>query len=176
MRYCCVDAPSAAQDFFADYRSYRDILTKLGSYKSTSDMTITMQTMGRSHELRLLNVLRFYSTTARPSRKLWISCGQHAREWIAPASCMHMIDTIVQTGRTNPRIATMLSRFQVFIAPLLNPDGYEYSRTKYRYWRKNRRSNGWGRYGVDLNRNWPGKWGTVGILLNWLRCETAYGV
>ena len=43
-----------------------------------------------------------------------------------------------------------------YIAPLLNPDGYEYSHTDDRMWRKNRSPPPPGSrcYGVDLNRNW----------------------
>merc|ERR1712223_1157798 len=43
-----------------------------------------------------------------------------------------------------------------YVAPLLNPDGYEYSHTNDRMWRKNRSPppSGSSCYGVDLNRNW----------------------
>jgi carboxypeptidase T len=47
----------------------------------------------------------------------------------------------------------------VWIVPLVNPDGLEYSIHFYRYWRKNRRDNGRGSFGVDLNRNYDFKWG-----------------
>jgi hypothetical protein len=43
--------------------------------------------------------------------------------------------------------------------PLLNPDGLEYSIHVYRYWRKNRRSNVDGSFGIDINRNYGHKWG-----------------
>jgi len=43
---------------------------------------------------------------------------------------------------------------------LVNPDGLEYTIHVYRYWRKNRRDNKDGTYGVDLNRNYGYKWGT----------------
>ena len=44
------------------------------------------------------------------------------------------------------------------IAPVINPDGYHYTWTTDRYWRKNRR----GGYGVDLNRNYSVAWGEAG--------------
>jgi hypothetical protein len=50
----------------------------------------------------------------------------------------------------------LLDSFEYFFSPLANPDGYEYSHTTDRYWRKNRGSSG---LGVDLNRNWPYYWG-----------------
>ena len=44
-----------------------------------------------------------------------------------------------------------------YIMPILNPDGYEFSRTPgHRMWRKNRSSppSGSDCYGIDLNRNY----------------------
>jgi murein tripeptide amidase MpaA len=48
---------------------------------------------------------------------------------------------------------------EILITPMQNPDGYEYSRNHERYWRKNRRRNSDGTFGVDLNRNWDDHWG-----------------
>ena len=39
------------------------------------------------------------------------------------------------------------------MVPCANPDGYEYSRNHFAFWRKNRRRNEDGSFGVDLNRN-----------------------
>jgi murein tripeptide amidase MpaA len=47
---------------------------------------------------------------------------------------------------------------EIWIVPLVNPDGLEYSIHSYRYWRKNRRDNGDGSWGVDINRNYGYAW------------------
>ena len=48
------------------------------------------------------------------------------------------------------------------LVPVLNPDGYEYSRTTDRMWRKNRRKNSGSKCdGVDLNRNFEKGFGTA---------------
>lgn len=50
-----------------------------------------------------------------------------------------------------------------FIMPVVNPDGYEFSHTGDRLWRKNRAPGGSGRCaGVDLNRNYGYRWGGEG--------------
>ncbi|MDG2165157.1 MAG: M14 family zinc carboxypeptidase, partial [Flavobacteriales bacterium] len=47
----------------------------------------------------------------------------------------------------------------VYIVPIVNPDGYVYSHTTDRYWRKNRQPNPGSSYiGTDLNRNWDADW------------------
>lgn len=53
-----------------------------------------------------------------------------------------------------------VDNFNIYMLPSANPDGYMYSRTDDRYWRKSRSDTGSsaGCKGVDLNRNWPYHW------------------
>lgn len=79
--------------------------------------------------------------------------GIHAREWIAPTTALFLIDKITTTPDADPRVANLT----YYIMPMLNPDGYEFSRTPgNRMWRKNRAPPppGSNCYGVDLNRNY----------------------
>ena len=46
--------------------------------------------------------------------------------------------------------------------PCANPDGYIYSRTENRLWRKTRSPNGNNCFGTDANRNFGYQWGTGG--------------
>jgi carboxypeptidase T len=46
---------------------------------------------------------------------------------------------------------------------MVNPDGHEHSRTAERLWRKNRRPNPDGSFGVDPNRNYGYMWGTLNV-------------
>src|SRR5690606_34974590 len=61
---------------------------------------------------------------------------------------------------SDPEITGLLSKIDVVVAPVVNPDGFVYSWEHERFWRKNRRDNGDGTFGVDLNRNWGHMWGT----------------
>jgi len=63
--------------------------------------------------------------------------------------------TFVRSGFT----ATVPLGTAFYIVPSFNPDGYEYSWTNNRLWRKNRRNNGGGAFGVDINRNFSKGWG-----------------
>lgn len=51
---------------------------------------------------------------------------------------------------------------EILIIPVLNVDGYEHTHLSDRLWRKNRRNNGFGIFGVDLNRNWNCSWSDTG--------------
>jgi murein tripeptide amidase MpaA len=59
----------------------------------------------------------------------------------------------------DPDVRRLVDAAAIWIVPLVNPDGLEYSIQTYRYWRKNRRDNGGGSFGVDLNRNYGYAWG-----------------
>ncbi len=77
----------------------------------------------------------------------------HAREWIGNELGVAFIDYILENHLSNPSIQQTLTNNTLYIVPCLNPDGFEYSRTHFSFWRKNRRDNGDGTFGVDLNRN-----------------------
>jgi len=82
----------------------------------------------------------------------------HARE---PEGMMQMIFYmyyLLENYGTNPEVTYIVDNREMFFIPVLNPDGYEYNRQTNPngggMWRKNRRKNGGGIYGVDLNRNY----------------------
>src|SRR3954454_23765874 len=50
------------------------------------------------------------------------------------------------------RLERWLQRGEIWVAPIINPDGHEFSRAENRLWRKNRRQNADGSFGVDPNR------------------------
>lgn len=56
---------------------------------------------------------------------IFIECGIHAREWIAPATCLYIIQELVE----NEDNRNMIENVDWYIIPVVNPDGYEYSHT-----------------------------------------------
>jgi len=97
-----------------------------------------------------------------------LECGFHAREWIAPTTCCWIIAQLL----THPEL---LARSEWVVIPVLNVDGYDYTHTNDRLWRKNRQPNsGSSCVGTDLNRNFPYAWSGPGASGN--PCsETYYG-
>lgn len=84
---------------------------------------------------------------------------QHAREWVSVMVPLYIAEQMLENYATDPRVAAILDNVELNIIPVVNPDGYVHSWTSERYWRKNRRVNGDGTRGVDLNRNWSYEWG-----------------
>lgn len=90
----------------------------------------------------------------------------HARE---PNSLTHLIYFmwyLLENYDNDPELRYLLDNTELYFIPCLNPDGYIYNQTTNPdgggFWRKNRRDNGDGTFGVDLNRNYGYKWGELG--------------
>jgi len=96
---------------------------------------------------------------------LFIGC-HHAREWISVEVPFYLATYLVENYDTDPLIRSYVDNGEIWIVPMVNPDGHQYSIDVDRLWRKNRRNNGWGSYGVDLNRNYSYMWGGPGSSSN----------
>lgn len=87
----------------------------------------------------------------------------HAREPMTIEVLIYFIKYLCQNYGTNPEVTELVNNTELWFVPILNPDGYEYNRLIQPggggMWRKNRRDNGDGSFGVDLNRNYGFKWG-----------------
>jgi len=127
------------------------------------DIATFVPSIGKSVEGRHIPVIHLNGAKKKNKPQIWMNGGQHAREWIAPASVMYMTERLIKGYKSgDPKVKALLDRFEFVVAPVINPDGYEYSHTGNRLWRKNRRKNKDGTYGVDLNRNWENHWGQGG--------------
>ena len=87
----------------------------------------------------------------------------HAREPISLSQLIYFMWYILENSETDPSIAHLLKNTELYFIPCVNPDGYVYNETVRPegggLWRKNRRKNADGTFGVDLNRNYGHKWG-----------------
>lgn len=87
-------------------------------------------------------------------------CGMHhAREWMSVEVPIYFIRGLVDNYTTNATVRELVDTREIWVVPIVNPDGYVYSQNQMRMWRKNRRDNGGGSFGVDPNRNYGYKWG-----------------
>ena len=139
----------------AHQRAYRDI-TSLSSIGRSR----------RGQEILALKVTRNARRVRDGQRPAVAYVGlQHAREWIAGEVVMRLLDYIVTGDRKDPQITALIDSTELWFVPVANPDGYDFTFTPHnRLWRKTLTDNdGDGRItgfdGVDLNRNFPTRWG-----------------
>jgi carboxypeptidase T len=119
--------------------------------------------IGRSVEGRPIWALRIGERREEPGRPkvLFMGC-HHAREWIAVEVPYLLAEELVEQA-DDPRLSALLAAGEVWVAPMVNPDGHEHSRVAQRLWRKNRRRNPDGSIGVDPNRNYGYMWGVLDV-------------
>jgi len=79
----------------------------------------------------------------------------HAREVMTVEVIQDIVDQLVKDSEKDSLIKSWIIKYQVWIVPMVNPDGSNRVWTTDTMWRKNVR----GGYGVDINRNYPYKWG-----------------
>ncbi|MFG2249318.1 M14 family zinc carboxypeptidase [Spirillospora sp. NPDC048823] len=90
---------------------------------------------------------------------------QHAREWITPEMVRRLLHHYVDGYGTDAGITGIVDTTELWFIPVINVDGYDLTfQDGFRLWRKNTRDNNGdgqitGMDGVDLNRNFPYKWG-----------------
>ncbi|CAK1542472.1 unnamed protein product [Leptosia nina] len=136
---------------------------------------VKMVTPGNSFEGRPIKYLKISSSNFEDRSKslIFIEATIHAREWITPPVATYAIHKLVEdlTDRE------LLDKFDWIILPVSNPDGYEFSHTNQRFWRKTRSidQSQSSRLcpGVDGNRNYDFHWRTVGTSNN--PCTDNYG-
>ncbi len=137
------------------YLSYDEGISLLQKLSNEYPHILKVDSIGKTYEDREIIVatlsLDVKDADAKPA--LLYTGTIHAREWIGHELALKFIEYILVNYDTNPKIEEYLKRSTLYMVPCLNPDGFEYSRKHFSFWRKNRRKNPDGSYGVDLNRN-----------------------
>lgn len=92
-----------------------------------------------------------------------IDGAHHAREIMAAEFPIMFAEYLATRYATDPAIKWLVDNRELYLVPIVNPDGFIYNETTNPtgggMWRKNRSTQAGGQIGVDLNRNYPNHWG-----------------
>ncbi len=87
----------------------------------------------------------------------------HSREPESMQATLYFIMWCLENYGSDPLATYLVDEREIHCIPVVNPDGYVYNESTDPggggLWRKNRRNNGDGTFGVDLNRNYSSQWG-----------------
>ncbi len=87
----------------------------------------------------------------------------HSREPAAGRALQRFMEYLCQNYGSNQTVTDVVNGRELYFMPVVNPDGYAYNEETNPFggglWRKNRRANVGGTFGVDLNRNFDFEWG-----------------
>lgn len=153
------DGPTDA--WFDDFKDLAAVSAYVDTLVAARPDIAQRATVGTSIEGREIFAIRLNAPGVAPGTRpaMLFNSNQHAREWLTIMTTMFLADHLVMGYGTDPGATLILDNFEIILVPSVNPDGYTYSWTTQRLWRKNRRDNGGGSFGVDLNRNWGYQWG-----------------
>ncbi|NXS72303.1 CBPA2 Carboxypeptidase, partial [Pandion haliaetus] len=157
---------------YGTYNSLDSIYAELDHLVSEFSNIVSKLKIGESYEKRPLNVLKF-STGGSNRPAIWIDAGIHSREWVTQASAVWIAKKIASDYGKDPFVTSLLNKMDIFLLAVSNPDGYVFTHTTNRMWRKTRSKNqGSPCVGVDPNRNWDAGFGGPGASSN--PCSDSY--
>jgi murein tripeptide amidase MpaA len=156
-----LSAAAYPQGINGAYHSYLELEADMFALQHRYPDIVKVFDIGDSLEKRNLYAMKISDNVLVEEDEpevLFLGC-HHAREWISVEVPFLMGKYLAENYAADPAVKRFVDQSEIWIVPLVNPDGLEYTIHGYRLWRKNRRDNGGGDYGVDLNRNYGYKWG-----------------
>lgn len=146
------------------YHTYEELINELQQLQMEFPDISQVLDLGLSIENRKIMAIKISDNVnmEEDEPEILIIGGHHAREWISIDVPFLITKHLLENYSDDTKIQSLINGGEIWIIPLLNPDGHQYSVTNNRLWRKNRRNNGDGSYGVDLNRNYSYQWGGPG--------------
>ncbi|XP_051874201.1 carboxypeptidase B-like [Pristis pectinata] len=154
---------STTRHSYTKYNDMETINTWITNTVARNANLMSLTEIGTSYEGRPIHVIKISKEASQPKPAIFMDCGIHAREWISPAFCQWFVKEVVNTYGSDPTLTHILDTMDIFIVPVINVDGYSYTWSNNRMWRKTRsRIPGSNCRGVDPNRNWNAGWCTIG--------------
>lgn len=139
------------------YHSYSEILSDFEELAKTYPDLAELINLGNSFEGRKIFALRISKVNEGKS-KILLTGGVHAREWLGVEVVRLLAKYIIEEYPQDKRVKDYLEESEIWVVPIVNPDGFEYDRNTQALWRKNRRPIENSGIGVDLNRNFDLHW------------------
>jgi len=151
--------------YFNSYHQFQDHLDFLDDLQAAFPSNSDIFTAGKSLEGRPIQGIHLYGTSGPGTKPAIIWHGTvHAREWIVAPTVEYMAYKLVEGYQNgDAKVRAALNNYDFYIMPVVNPDGFVYTQSRDRLWRKNRQRRSSSRcIGTDVNRNWPYQWNVPG--------------
>jgi hypothetical protein len=159
-------SPPFGQGGIGGYYTYAQVGSVLDQIAAAyPDVTTAKFSLGLSREGRNLWALKVSDDpdVDQAEPEVRFDAMHHAREPESMQALLWALLWLVEGYGSDPLATWIVDNREIWFVPVVNPDGYVYNQTTAPggggLWRKNRRNNGDGSFGVDLNRNYPFNWG-----------------
>ncbi len=163
--YPMVLTPAVGKGAMGGHYTFAQVVAILDSFaKNHPKICAPKQSIGKSIEGRDIWMVKISDNVQIDENEpeVLFDALHHAREPLSITTTLVFMDWLLDNYGKDPLATFLVDNRELYFVPVLNPDGYEYNRRFWPngggMWRKNRRRNVGGTYGVDLNRNWPTAW------------------
>ncbi len=145
------------------YYTFETMAAQLEAWAKQYPNICRLESIGKSCEGREIWALKVSDKPELDEKEpaVLVMGAHHAREWMSFEVPMATIKGLIEGYGKDEQLTKLVDERETWFVPMVNPDGVAYTQ-KSKYWRKNRRKNKDGSYGVDLNRNYGYKWGNTG--------------
>jgi hypothetical protein len=124
------------------YHTLEEIYAFMDALAARYPQRVHVFTVGKTAEQRPIKALELINN-ATDADFVWLDALTHAREWITGTTILYTLDKLVVGGAGSgsagaaQRAAGLHSKNYI-VVPVVNPDGYAYTWSTNRMWRKNR--------------------------------------
>lgn len=157
-----------------EYKNADEVEFILKEIQSKYDTITELKSIGKSVEGRNIWAIKISSNKTQLKYKkssILFNSMHHAREVMTPEVTLDIVDFLTQNYGVDSRVTQWVDEFEIWVVPMLNPDGNHIVWTENNMWRKNTQ----GGHGVDLNRNYPYNWNSCRGSSSWRRSDTYRG-
>ncbi|KAI8964496.1 hypothetical protein F5Y11DRAFT_363786 [Daldinia sp. FL1419] len=165
--------------WFDSYHDYEDHIQYFQDLHEAFPNNSELISSGTSYEGRNIFGLHLWGAGGPGKPAVLYHGNVHAREWItSPVVEYISLQLVNRYNGGDDLIRSILDRYDFYIVPIVNPDGFVYSRTTDRLWRKNRQpppdSGNQSCIGRDINRNWEFAWDANPLGASTNPCSQSY--
>lgn len=140
-----------------EYTDPKELEALLVDYEKNFPDLVRRESIGKSHEGRdiwAVALTQKHSKVKEAKKTMVVDAMHHAREVMTTEVAIDIIDYLTKNYESDPKVKEWMDKYEIWVVPMLNPDGNNRVWNEERMWRKNTR----GGYGVDINRNYPYGW------------------
>ncbi|MGD1047190.1 MAG: M14 family zinc carboxypeptidase [Candidatus Krumholzibacteriaceae bacterium] len=159
-------APATLDANLGAYYTHAEMEAGLDSLVAAHPTLARIDTLGTTYLGNYIRAIKISKnvTVDENEPEVFIMGCHHARELMSVEVPMRLAKYLLANYGTDPVVTNIVNTREIWIAPMINIDGHvwvelNHAGSSVNWWRKNRRVNGDGSIGVDLNRNYSYKWG-----------------
>ena len=151
---------------YGGFFTWPEIVERIDQLCQSHPTLLQRSSLGKTAEGREIPLLRVSASKEEDPPEILLMAGIHPREQQPQICILELLGELVGKYGKDERITRLVDRRRIWIIPVFNVDGKVYDmqhgdgKNKGANWRKNRHRNTDGTFGVDLNRNFPVRWGS----------------